>query len=127
MLKRMLIMSAALLVVFGGIFGWKWRARAQAEKRAEPTPPPVTVSAVTARSETWHPVVQAIATLRAVQGTDISPQVGGLVSEINFESGQQVRAGDLLVQLDVSVEEAQLQGLEAAESLAQIELTRVQD
>ena len=62
--------------------------------------PPETISAEPARTDTWQPQIAGIGTLTAFQGIDITPQVGGIVTEINFESGEDVHKGKLLVKLD---------------------------
>ena len=72
-----------------------------------PRPVPA-VAVADARVENWQARIAAIGTFRAVQGIDVSPQVGGVVRTINFESGQDVQKGELLVQIDDSVEQADL-------------------
>ena len=71
-------------------------------------PKPTTVWAQEATNEKWSPELTAIGTLRAYQGIFIAPQVAGLVSAIHFESGQDVKEGDLLINLDDGVEQADL-------------------
>ena len=71
-------------------------------------PKPTTVAVEPARFEKWPPELSAIGTLRAYQGIFIAPQVAGVVSAIHFESGQDVNEGDLLINLDNSVEQADL-------------------
>ena len=72
-------------------------------------PPPVSSVAVTeARTESWEPRLPAIGTFRAVAGIDIAPQIGGTVRSINFQSGQDVEKGALLVQIDDVIEQADL-------------------
>ena len=71
-------------------------------------PKPTTVSVEPARMEKWTPELTAIGTLRAYQGIFIAPQVAGVVTAIRFESGQDVRQGDPLINLDDSVEQADL-------------------
>ena len=75
--------------------------------------PPETVSAEPARTDSWQPQIAAIGTVTALQGIDVTPQVGGVVTEINFESGQDVKKGDLLVKLDSATEEADIRSIEA--------------
>jgi len=74
---------------------------------AAPRPVPA-VAVAEAKLENWQSRISAIGTFRAVQGIDISPQVGGVVRAINFESGQDVQRGQLLIQIDDSVEQADL-------------------
>ena len=86
--------------------------------------PPQIVTADTARKATWPNRVRATGTLVAVQGVTVSAELGGKIVEIAFESGKKAKAGDLLVRIDVSAEEAQLRSAEAAAKLARINLKR---
>lgn len=86
-----------------------------------------TVSEEAARSENWQGNFASVGNLDPVQGADISNQVAGNVSTINFESGQEVEKGQLLVQLDDSNERAQLQGYQAQLELAQLNDKRAHD
>ncbi len=78
-------------------------------------PKPTTVTAEAAKVEQWRPELTAIGTLRAYQGILVAPQVAGIVSAIHFDSGGDVKAGDLLINLDDSVEQDDL-----ANGLAQL-------
>jgi membrane fusion protein, multidrug efflux system len=78
-------------------------------------PKPTTVTAEAARVEQWRPELTAIGTLRAIQGVAIAPQAAGDVTAIRFESGDDVEAGALLINIDDSVEQADL-----ANGLAQL-------
>ncbi len=72
-------------------------------------PPPVAVVAVAeAKHEDWIDRIPAVGTFRAVQGIELAPQVGGLIRAFHFDSGQEVAKGALLVELDDSVEQADL-------------------
>ena len=59
--------------------------------------------------ERWPPQLLAIGTLRAYQGVVIAPQAAGVVAALHFESGDDVKAGDLLISIDDSVEQADLE------------------
>jgi membrane fusion protein, multidrug efflux system len=89
--------------------------------------PPATVSTEPAKAETWEPKLPAIGTLRAVQGVEVSSEVGGIVTAINFDSGKLVSQGDLLVQLDDTVEQADLRSGKAQLKKAELELSRQQE
>ena len=78
-------------------------------------PKPTTVSVEAARIEKWSPQLTAIGTLRAYQGIMIAPQAAGVITAIHFESGGDVKEGDLLINIDDSVEQADL-----ANGLAQL-------
>jgi membrane fusion protein (multidrug efflux system) len=86
--------------------------------------PPVTVSTEPAKVETWVTKLPAIGTLRAVQGVDVASEVGGIVRAINFDSGEFVAEGVVLVQLDDSVEQADLKSGLAQLKRTELELRR---
>jgi membrane fusion protein (multidrug efflux system) len=120
MTKRMVIMLVAVGVVFGGIFGYQaFQARMMKKYMSAGGVPPVTVSTVKAAFDAWQPQLKAVGTLRAVWGVDVSSEIEGLVKSIHFKSGDEVKAGQLLVQLNVDADVAQLSALEAAAWLAQ--------
>src|SRR5580704_9598603 len=75
--------------------------------------PPDTVTTAQAHEDTWAPALKAVGSLAAVQGTTLCNELAGTVTKIAFESGAQVKKGDLLVQIDVSAEEAQLASAKA--------------
>ena len=87
-------------------------------------PPPDTVTTAVAHPEKWQEELPAIGSIGAVQGVTVTTEIGGTVKEIAFESGKVVAAGDLLVRLDTSSEEAQLRALESQVELAAINLER---
>jgi len=70
--------------------------------------PPVNVSATKAMAETWHPFLLAAGTLKASSGVDVNSQVPGQITKIYFESGTHVKAGDILLQLDDSIDQQTL-------------------
>jgi RND family efflux transporter MFP subunit len=110
----------------GGIYFWSHiqlpAIIADAVKNAPR--PPETISAEEARSDTWQPQIPGIGTLTAFEGIDITPQIGGVVKEINFESGQDVKKGALLIKLDISTEEADMRSLTAQIVNAESDLAR---
>jgi membrane fusion protein, multidrug efflux system len=71
-------------------------------------PKPTAVTVEAAKIEKWPPELTAIGTLRAIQGVAIAPQAAGVVTAIHFESGDDVAAGAPLINIDDSVEEADL-------------------
>ncbi len=78
-------------------------------------PKPTAVTAEAARVEKWPPELTAIGTLRAYQGVIVAPQAAGVVTGKHFESGDDVQDGALLINIDNSVEQADL-----ANGLAQL-------
>ena len=85
---------------------------------------PQTVSTTAATLQDWQPQLQAVGTLRALNGTDVSSQVAGIVSAIHFESGADVAKGTLLIELQAADDVAKLQALQATAALARITYNR---
>ena len=105
----MTLMLLSVTLIFGGIFTYKWlQGVMMGEYFASFRPPPVTVSAASAQQQSWHPYLTAIGTLRARYGVNISAEVEGMVKAIRFDSGQDVNKGQLLLELDDEVEQANL-------------------
>jgi membrane fusion protein, multidrug efflux system len=87
-------------------------------------PPPTAVSTEIAKQTSWQPTLDTIGSVVAINGVTVSTDLAGIVGQIAFESGAKVHAGDLLVHLDTSQEEAQLHQAEAQRDLAQVNLKR---
>lgn len=83
-----------------------------------------TVSATKATLEDWQPQLDAVGSLRAVKGVDISNELAGMVDQIRFNSGDDVKEGDLLITLRSEDDAAKLASLQAAEKLAEINFNR---
>jgi membrane fusion protein (multidrug efflux system) len=125
---RMLALIAAVVLVVGGIWVYKLSTvRALQARMATMMIPPAAVSTTTAATSVWQRQFHSVGSLAAVQGVTVSNQIEGSVAKIAFESGQRVKAGDLLIQQDVSTDEAQLAGLVAQADLAKITLTRARE
>lgn len=124
MTKRMLLVLLALGLVLGGIFGWKYFQAKKMAALASMPPPPASVSAADVQTETWQPYLTAVGSLVAIQGILVTTEVAGNVSAIHFESGQQVEAGTLLLEIEDSVEQAELEGLVAERRLADLQYKR---
>lgn len=127
MIKRMLIMLVAVAVVLGGIFGFKSFVNAKIkEVMAGMSNPTQTVSTALAQATDWQARLAGVGTLRAVSGADLSIELPGIVDTINFKSGDDVQAGQLLIRLRVEDDVAKLQSLQAIAELAKITLERDQ-
>ena len=111
-----------LIVVLGGIKGLQISRMAADGKQF--VPPPETVTTVKVHKESWESLLTSVGSLEAVQGVMVTAELTGKVVHIAFEPGATVRAGDLLVQQDISSETAQLRASEAAVALAKITLER---
>lgn len=125
MFKRMLIMLILVGLVLGGVFGFKaYGKKMMMQHMAAMSNPAQTVSTTKAVLTEWQNALKAVGTLRAVQGTDISSEVSGIVEAILVESGQDVEAGTLLVQLRSEEDKAQLEALKAKQQLAALTVER---
>jgi len=127
MIKRMVIMLVAVAVVFGGIFGFQAFKAAMIKKFITAlSNPPQTISATTAATSEWQPKIEAIGSLRAVRGADLSLEVSGVVESISFNSGDDVQEGAQLLKLRTADDVARLESLKAMAELNEITLDRAQ-
>jgi membrane fusion protein (multidrug efflux system) len=72
----------------------------------------------------WQPYLETVGTLTAVNGVTVSTELGGNVVEVHFDSGAPVVKGDLLVQINIEREKAQLIQAQAKRDLAKVNLDR---
>lgn len=86
--------------------------------------PPAVVSVARATTAEWGDQITAVGTVRAVQGVDVTTELAGTVAAIRFRNGENVRAGQPLVQLDTSTERAQLRSLIANRDQARLAYAR---
>lgn len=111
LLRLVLVIVLAVFVAMIVMNIIKSKAIANAIANAGETPSPVT--AMTVQSSEWTPVIETTGLVRPNQGSMLSNQTGGVVKRILIQDGQPVKKGDLLVELDSSVEKATLQASEA--------------
>ena len=127
MTKRMLIMLIAVVVVFGGIFGFQAFKGMMIKKfMSSMAQPPQTVTALKASNSEWQPNIEAVGSLRAVKGADLSLEVSGVVDTISFNSGDDVNESTLLLKLRSDDDQAKLDSLKATADLNQITYDRDQ-
>jgi membrane fusion protein (multidrug efflux system) len=96
-------------------------------KQGPPAMPPTTVTSAQVQDENWAPELSAVGSAMAVQGAMLSMELPGTVQEVKFQNGSWVEKGEVLVQLDVSSEEAQLRSAEADAELARLAFERAQN
>jgi len=128
MLKRMSLMLGLfiLFLVALGVFTY-FRFKAGMAMMAKFAPPPAAVTSVVAKPQTWQPILSVVGSMRAVNGVLVSTDLAGIVTRIAFESGRELKKGDLLVKLDTQQEAAQLHSAQARRELARISLQRQSD
>jgi membrane fusion protein (multidrug efflux system) len=129
LIKRFLIALVIIAVLIGGLAWFKlvFMPTMIQQFLSSQVPPPAVITAEAAKTDEWVERLPAIGTLIASQGVEIAAQVGGIVDSIGFESGQDVEKGAKLVQLDISVEQADLASANAVLKEAEISFKRQTD
>src|SRR5262252_7478242 len=108
MKKRMVIMLLVVGVLLGGLVGFNFFKGYMMQKYMASAPVPTsTVTAMTADYQQWQPQLAAVGTLRAVRGVDVTTEVAGLVRSLEFKSGDEVKAGKVLAELNIDADVAQ--------------------
>ncbi|MBZ9659252.1 efflux RND transporter periplasmic adaptor subunit [Mesorhizobium sp. ESP-6-4] len=127
-MKRFFIIAGFLLLlalVCVGIVGFNFMRDAGIKQYfATMKPPAATVSTVTVKPSVWTPGIEAIGTVNAVRGVDLTLETSGIVRDILFHANQKVAADAVLVQLDDAVEKADLVAQKAQAASDQAALTR---
>lgn len=125
MTLRMIVMLVAVGIVFGGVFGYgAMRSYFIGKFLAGFANQTQTVSTTVATTTPWQPKLGAVGSLVAVNGAELSAEVGGIVDTIHFQSGADVPAGALLLTLRPNNDPAVLAQLQATASLDQINYER---
>jgi membrane fusion protein (multidrug efflux system) len=126
--KRIVLRTAVVVIVLlACLFGAKaWLGHRARAASAHPGAFSVSVSTARVRTATWQQEIHSVANLIAVSGVELTPQLPGAVTGIYFHSGEHVRKGQRLIQLDDANQRAQLQSDEASAKLAKINYRRAQ-
>ena len=125
MIKRFVIAVILLAIVVGGIVGFNmFRDKAIQDFFASMPVAEVTVSTIKVEPMTWTPGIEAIGTVGAARGVDLTVETTGIVKEIFFESNDRVEANEVLVQLDDAVQRADLEAARTQANLDQVALAR---
>ena len=127
MVKRIVVIAVCCLALLAGFFALRSSKGENKGRIGQENAPRQTVSASRAVQQEWQSRIEAAGTLSALRGTDISPEVGGIVSRIYFASGAEVKAGTPLLELDATADAARLQGLRATADLARKTYLRDQE
>jgi membrane fusion protein, multidrug efflux system len=114
-----------LLAIFGSIGGYQYK-RITALANADFTPPPVTIAAEQAKLEIRRSMLEAVGTIKAVRGVELTSETSGEVTNINFTSGDAIVAGEELVVLNDEVEQAARRNQIASLDLAKVLFERDQ-
>lgn len=125
MKKPIILTVLGLIIIVAVLAGTKaLQIRAMIAQGEQFAPPPEVVTSTSVQADTWEASLTAIGSLDAVQGVTLTAEMTGKVVHIAFEAGNRVSSGALLVQQDISVEQAQLRAAEALSELARINFER---
>jgi membrane fusion protein, multidrug efflux system len=127
MAKRLILVLGVMAVLITALGFAKFRQIESAVHAGAFQPPPEAVTSIVTQREQWPASMTAIGTIEAVHGVMVSADLPGTVARINFDSGQAVREGEILVELDTRQERAQLASLEAQRDLAKVNFGRMQE
>ncbi|MFK7893400.1 MAG: efflux RND transporter periplasmic adaptor subunit [Granulosicoccus sp.] len=126
MIKRIAIAVVGLVLIVAALGGVKALQIKDLIAAGESmAPPPTTVTAIDVQRTSWETSLESIGTLEASQGVLITADLPGRVSELYFDGGERVLAGDLLLQQETSNENAQLSAAKSDLELAQNNRDRV--
>jgi membrane fusion protein (multidrug efflux system) len=141
-LKKVHSWVALVGVVALAFAAWWWQDRPKPTALGEPPSPtapamarsdagvsagPASVEVGKVESMTLEDDAQAVGSLRSRQGVMLRPEVSGRIATLGFSDGQRVRRGQLLVQLDDTLQQAQLKQSQAQASIARTNLQRNRD
>ena len=141
--KKKYTILAILGIAMASGAAWWWQNKApdaEAGKKASASAPPgagpaagggparpTSVEVAKVESMTLVDETQAVGSLRSRQGVMLRPEVGGRVKQIFFNDGQRVRKGQLMVQFDDQLPQAQLAQARAELSIAEANHKRNQE
>lgn len=126
MAKRVAIVCILLGVIFGGLLAWRLFMNNMIRQFFSQPMPPVVVSTMKITPQAWQDYLSATGDLLAQDAVDIVPEVGGKVVQIHFHSGDLVKKGQPLIDLDDSLEQSALLSDEANLTLAEANLKRLE-
>lgn len=126
MIKKWLITLLACLVIAGVLVVFKVMDNRAAQQAMASAPEySETVEAAKVTRIDYQPVVRVLGQVVAPQQVALRNELSGIVAEVNFESGAPVAKGQLLIQLNINVEQAQLQSAVARAELASVTSKRI--
>ncbi|USD35883.1 MULTISPECIES: efflux RND transporter periplasmic adaptor subunit [Ferrimonas] len=115
----------AILLILVAVFGFYFLKQYKIQQKVKAfTPPAVPVTTLEAQSEQWTSTLTSVGHITSDKSVSITPQLAGQILSINVESGSEVQKGDVLVQLDDRLLQANLATSKANLSLAQLEYDR---
>jgi len=126
MAKRMILMLAVVVLLITSLGYFKTRQIQAAVKSHAFVTPPVAITTVVAKQDKWPATMSVVGSTVAIHGVTVSADLPGTVTNLSFDSGRTVQAGEVLAELDTRQERAQLAAMEAQRDLAKINHARMQ-
>src|SRR5881409_3949729 len=121
------VLLATLAITAGSLAAWKRASGRRADAAAARQPEPVeSVTLAVAKQRQYRPTTTSVGTILALNSITLRNELAGTVRQVSLVPGQVVETGAVLVSLDVSVEEAELQAQTAQADLAETTLARLE-
>jgi len=120
-LKIILMVLLGMTLLVGAI---AYKNKIEMQRTLSQVRPPAAVRVAAVTADNWKQKVFAVGTIAAEQGVDVTAPLPGTVVTINFNSGDLVNAGDVLLTLDTGIQQAELSGLVAKLSLKEVQFQR---
>ncbi|USD65241.1 efflux RND transporter periplasmic adaptor subunit [Vibrio sp. SCSIO 43136] len=119
------VMIVVSILLFGSVIGFNmFKEQKIAEFLANRPEPEFPITVTTAESQDWVPSIEAIGFIEPNQGVSLTTETSGVITQIDFESGTNVKKGQELVSLDSRVEKANLRSAEARLPAAEAKFKR---
>ncbi|MEE1955321.1 efflux RND transporter periplasmic adaptor subunit [Aeromonas sp. 75A] len=128
MKKWMAIMLLIAIALFGSVIGFNlFKQKMIAQYMANRPEPEFPVTAMVTKAQDWVPTIEAIGFIEPNQGVTLSTELAGTIDAITFESGKPVKADQLLLSLDSTVERANLRASQAKLPASKAKFDRFQN
>ncbi|MGC5427170.1 efflux RND transporter periplasmic adaptor subunit [Aeromonas veronii bv. sobria] len=128
MKKWMAIMLLIAIALFGSVIGFNlFKQKMIAQYMANRPEPEFPVTAMVTKAQDWVPTIEAIGFIEPNQGVTLSTELAGTIDAITFGSGKPVKADQLLLSLDSTVERANLRASQAKLPAAKAKFDRFQN
>ena len=124
MITRLLLIVIVITGIGGATYALKMKKMGEMAAMSGRALPPAAVTVAEVQSESWRQTLFAVGSVVAEQGIDVTVPLPGTVTEIKFESGEEVKRGKILVQMDIGVDMAELDGLIASRELRELQFER---
>jgi len=103
-----------LIAAIAGALGYQKYLQIQVQiAQGSLLPPPISVTVASAEPAQWDRRIRAIGSLVAFQGVNVTTEVSGIITRIDFDSGNRIDKDNLLVELDNRTEMANLESAQA--------------